>query len=266
MSTRLGDLEHELAGGEAGLGEDRRDVVDEVRRRWSWRGREVDVTATAPAAADRAARRACAARLAQHPAAERHDQPALLGERDELVRRDDAARRVLPAHERLDADELAGREVDDRLVVARQLAARRCRGAARPRARAARRSPRASSARRPRSGSCPRPWPGTSRGRRCAAGRRPARAGHGAAAMPMLALIETSWPRSERDLQRLEDALGTPIGDRLGPATSSSRMANSSPPRRATRVAGRGRSSGRGRQPRPADGRRRRGPCCRSRP
>ena len=53
-----------------------------------------------------------AARLPDGPLAERHDQPALLGERDELHRRDEAAARVLPADQRLDAGQAAGLEVD----------------------------------------------------------------------------------------------------------------------------------------------------------
>ena len=44
-----------------------------------------------------------AAALAQHPAADRHDQAHLLGERDELRRRDEAALGVVPAQQRLDA-------------------------------------------------------------------------------------------------------------------------------------------------------------------
>ena len=58
----------------------------------------------------------------QHVAAERHDQAGLLGERDELERGDAAAVRMVPAHERLDGDGLAGGEVDDRLVLDDELA------------------------------------------------------------------------------------------------------------------------------------------------
>ncbi len=69
-----------------------------------------------------ARRRRCCARLLEHVAPERHDQPGVLGERDELERRDAAAARMVPAHQRLDGDRLAGREVHDRLVLDEQLA------------------------------------------------------------------------------------------------------------------------------------------------
>ena len=62
------------------------------------------------------------ARLLEHVAPERDDQAGVLGERDELGRGDAAAARVVPAHERLDRGRLAGREVDDRLVLDDQLA------------------------------------------------------------------------------------------------------------------------------------------------
>ena len=44
---------------------------------------------------------------ADDPVADRLDQPGLLGERDEVARRDDAALGVVPAQQRLDADQLA---------------------------------------------------------------------------------------------------------------------------------------------------------------
>ena len=63
-----------------------------------------------------------AAGLAQHPFADRHDEPAFLGERDEGAGRDQATLRMLPARQRLEAGDLA---VDARLrlVVQHQLAA-----------------------------------------------------------------------------------------------------------------------------------------------
>ena len=70
-------------------------------------GRPGDAPAGTPPAARRARRR---------------DQPGLLGQRDELHGRDPAALGVLPAHERLDGDEPALGEVDDRLVLDDQLA------------------------------------------------------------------------------------------------------------------------------------------------
>ncbi len=45
--------------------------------------------------------------LAQHPFAEGDDNPAFLGNRNEDIRRHHAPCRVLPAHQRLVADDLA---------------------------------------------------------------------------------------------------------------------------------------------------------------
>ena len=59
----------------------------------------------------------------QDPVADAEDQAGLLGERNELHGRDQPARRVLPAHQRLGADRLAG-AVHLHLVVQPQLAAR----------------------------------------------------------------------------------------------------------------------------------------------
>ena len=60
--------------------------------------------------------------LAQHEPADRDDQPGLLGQRDEVQRRDQPAVGVLPADQRLDAGQPAGRQFDDRLVVDDELA------------------------------------------------------------------------------------------------------------------------------------------------
>ena len=57
----------------------------------------------------------------EHVAGEPLDQPGVLRQRDEVVGRDVAALGVLPAQQRLGADDLAGRQVDLRLVVDRQL-------------------------------------------------------------------------------------------------------------------------------------------------
>src|SRR4051812_27379219 len=56
------------------------------------------------------------ARLLEHAMTERHDQAALLGDGDEVGRGDQAALGVLPANERLEADDLARARRDDRLV------------------------------------------------------------------------------------------------------------------------------------------------------
>ena len=61
----------------------------------------------------------------EHPAAERDDQAGILRDRDERRRRDGAAHRVLPAQQRLVAADLAGLQVEDRLVGERQLLAPR---------------------------------------------------------------------------------------------------------------------------------------------
>ena len=64
-----------------------------------------------------------AAGLVEHPVADRDDQAGLLGDRDEARGADQAARRVLPAQQRLDADDAAVSRARPRLV--EQLAARR---------------------------------------------------------------------------------------------------------------------------------------------
>ena len=60
--------------------------------------------------------------LPHRPFAERDDEPGLLGQRDELGRRDEAALGVMPAQQRLEAADLVAREVDERLVVELELA------------------------------------------------------------------------------------------------------------------------------------------------
>ena len=100
---------------------------------WSWR----PLTLTAMCSWLCAGCSACQRdRLAQrglqdHPA-DRDDQPGLLGERDELRR---AASRpqlgVVPADERLEAEDRAGVQLDQRLVVDDELARARWRAAGR---------------------------------------------------------------------------------------------------------------------------------------
>src|SRR5207245_4416471 len=60
----------------------------------------------------------------QHVLAERNDQTGLLGQRNELVGRDEPLLRMAPASQRLGAGWLARLDVDDRLVVHLQLVAR----------------------------------------------------------------------------------------------------------------------------------------------
>ena len=64
-----------------------------------------------------------AARLAHHPSAERHDEPRLFGERNERERREHSARGMVPAHERLDAGDLARVQEHDRLIAKNELLA-----------------------------------------------------------------------------------------------------------------------------------------------
>ena len=59
--------------------------------------------------------------LLEHEPRERPHEPGLLGERQELQRRDHAETRMGPAQQRLDGDGLAGPQVDLRLVVQDQL-------------------------------------------------------------------------------------------------------------------------------------------------
>ena len=58
-----------------------------------------------------------AAGFVDHPVAQRPDQPDLLGERDEIARLYEPSLTVLPANERLHADEGLGLEVHERLIV-----------------------------------------------------------------------------------------------------------------------------------------------------
>ena len=59
---------------------------------------------------------------AQHPFADRADQAGLLGDRDELGRRDQAELGMVPAQQGLEAGDLAGFAGDQRLVVELELA------------------------------------------------------------------------------------------------------------------------------------------------
>ena len=64
-----------------------------------------------------------AARLLDHPHADGHDEAGLFGDVDELRRHERAALGMLPAQQRLDADDEAALEVDGRLVDDAQLVA-----------------------------------------------------------------------------------------------------------------------------------------------
>ena len=92
------------SGFEPGLAQRVADVGDDVAV-LQLLDRQVHAHRTAAAPSGEQARESggLAAGLAQHPAPDRDDQARLLGERDELVRADQAALGVLPAQQRLDA-------------------------------------------------------------------------------------------------------------------------------------------------------------------
>src|SRR6185312_2080887 len=58
-----------------------------------------------------------AAGLPEHPIADRDNQADFLRHRDEIVRPDQTAFRMVPAYQRLEAADLAVRQVDQRLVI-----------------------------------------------------------------------------------------------------------------------------------------------------
>ena len=72
--------------------------------------------------------RAALTGLAQHPVAERHDQPGLLRDRNELARRNESAHRVPPADQRLDTDDRTTplRSTAGRPLLARHLSSAQC--------------------------------------------------------------------------------------------------------------------------------------------
>ena len=108
------DFEDELMRIRAGLPDQLVDLlwkrrIDQVAHRDVDRHRErpAGVVPAAP----------LAERRSQHPAGQRPDQPCLLGEGDELHRRDHAVAGVLPADQGLESLEPAGAQVDQRLIV-----------------------------------------------------------------------------------------------------------------------------------------------------
>ena len=122
----LGQLELEPLAGEAGVAQHLLHRLDEVARlelhaRQVHRHRRTVEHAAGPALGT-------ARRLVQRPAADRQHQAALLGDRDELVRQQQAAARMAPADQRLAADEgtVAGAQL--RLEVQHELAARQALG------------------------------------------------------------------------------------------------------------------------------------------
>ena len=105
----LGELKLEPVGVEIGLGEDALDHLDEVgaaelQRRDVHRDGQVRPGPAVEAGA------------AQHPFAQIDDQAGVLGDRNELRRRDLADCRMVPARQRLDADDLFAARIHDRLI------------------------------------------------------------------------------------------------------------------------------------------------------
>jgi len=64
--------------------------------------------------------------FAQNPPAERHDEPGLFRDRNEVERRNHSQHRVLPSHERFEADDLIRRQRHNRLVQQQELSAFEC--------------------------------------------------------------------------------------------------------------------------------------------
>ena len=111
----LGDLERERGGVERRARERIRHLEGETLARELLCG---DVHAdTERRVAALAPDRCLTACRIEDMTAEREDEPGLLGERDEVARKHEPAIRVLPTHERLDTDDAAVLQRDDRLVV-----------------------------------------------------------------------------------------------------------------------------------------------------
>jgi hypothetical protein len=66
------------------------------------------------------------ARPLERPLPHAHDEPGLLGARDEIARRDEPPLGVVPAHQGFEARDLTRLEVDDGLVVENELSAIEC--------------------------------------------------------------------------------------------------------------------------------------------
>ncbi|MCP1924909.1 hypothetical protein J2R89_000225 [Bradyrhizobium elkanii] len=112
---RLGDLDLETVRRDVRLGQrvdDRLQDADVLELDRGEIDRDPDVVR--PARQHRAG-------AADHPLAELVDQSAFLGDRDEDGRRDQAARRMLPAQQCLEAGDAAFADVEERLVDEKQL-------------------------------------------------------------------------------------------------------------------------------------------------
>ena len=197
-------------------------------------------------AVGRSSRARMAAPLAQDPAPDRDDQPGLLGDRDEVERRDQALLGVAPAQQRLDAGDGAVGEADRPAGSAARTGRSRAHAGGRCAAPAGRRRPRASPARRAGTRPCRRAWRCTSRRRRRGSARR--RRARRPARRPRCRCCRSASPRA------VPACIGRASSSRMRCAasaaawlssTSSSRTANSSPPKRAATSAPRTLSSSR---------------------
>ena len=165
---------------------------------------------------------------------QRLDQARLLGERDELVGRDEAALRVLPAQQRLDRSHLAVGQDGLRLVVQRELALLD-RAPQLAHERQPRRVVRAGAGRRRTRSRGSRPWRGTwPHPPGAAASRRPRRR-RGRRRCRSTRSIESGRPWTAIGLARIaERTRSTTASMSAAIAASGSSRPNSSPPSRAT--------------------------------
>ncbi len=121
---RLRHLEHERRGGHVEPLQRARHLVDEGRGA-QLPGRDVDGHGhPVPAVRGSAPPGEGGARRLQDPSSDRQDQAAVLGDRDEAVGAQQAEDRVLPPHQGLQSDDVAGLQVDHRLVDESQLVLR----------------------------------------------------------------------------------------------------------------------------------------------
>ena len=173
-----------------------------------------------------------AAGFVDDPVAERADQAVALGHRDEDRRADHAALRVVPAHQRLGAGDLAAGRVDLRLVVQLELLARH--GLAQVAQQLDLLARTADHARLEegkgraavRLAYAPRPRRGPSAVRQ--------RAVRGYITMPIEPVIGACGPRSRRARPAASSSCCASAAAAARPVSGSSSSTNSSPPTRAT--------------------------------
>ena len=101
----LGDLELEQLAAAARCARSHAAMSSTSRSSLNWRADRLTATRTGCGSSARASRRLCRHARVQHPAADWQIRPRLLGQRNEGSRRHQAALGMLPAHQRLDADD-----------------------------------------------------------------------------------------------------------------------------------------------------------------